>query len=84
MKKIHVLIVLFFFLIISTISKANVSGTVKGLIIDKEDGQPLEFVSVAIYNTPDESLVTGTVSNEEGIFEIKGLAVGGRRPRSRQ
>ena len=76
MKKIHVLIVLFFFLIISTISKANVSGTVKGLIIDKEDGQPLEFVSVAIYNTPDESLVTGTVSNEEGIFEIKGLAVG--------
>ena len=76
MRKIYVLILLFFFLIISTISEANVSGTVKGLIIDKEDGQPLEFVSVAIYNTPDKSLVTGTVSNEEGVFEIKGLPVG--------
>ena len=66
MRKIHVLILLFFFLISTTILKANVSGTVKGLIIDKEDGQPLEFVSVAIYNVNDKSLVTGTVSNDEG------------------
>ncbi len=76
MRKIHVLILLFFFLISTTILKANVSGTVKGLIIDKEDGQPLEFVSVAIYNVTDKSLVTGTVSNDQGIFEIKGLVIG--------
>jgi len=76
MRKIHVITILLFFFLLSTISKGNVSGTVKGSIIDKEDGQPLEFVSVAVYNAPEESLVTGTVSTESGEFEIKGLPVG--------
>ncbi len=55
---------------------ANVSGVVQGLVVDEEDGQPLEFVTVALYNAPDQSLVTGTVSDDQGKFEIKGLPAG--------
>ncbi|MGD9328442.1 MAG: TonB-dependent receptor [Cyclobacteriaceae bacterium] len=76
MKKISTYLLLLFFLKLSTISWANVSGVVQGLVIDEADGQPLEFVTVAIYNAPDQSLVTGTVSDEQGKFEIKGLPVG--------
>ncbi len=76
MKKISIYLLLLFFLKLSTISWANVSGVVKGSVIDEADGQPLEFVTVAIYNAPDQSLVTGTVSDEQGKFEIKGLSEG--------
>jgi outer membrane receptor protein involved in Fe transport len=76
MKKISIYLLLLFFLKLSTISWANVSGVVQGLVIDEADGQPLEFVTVAIYNAPDQSLVTGTVSDEQGKFEIRGLPVG--------
>jgi outer membrane receptor protein involved in Fe transport len=76
MKKFGAFLLLSFFLKLSTISLANVSGVVQGLILDEADGQPLEFVTVAIYNAPDQSLVTGTVSDEQGKFEIKGLPAG--------
>ncbi len=76
MKKISAYLLLLFFLKLSTISWANVSGVVQGLVVDEADGQPLEFVTVAIYNAPDQSLITGTVSNEQGKFEIKGLPAG--------
>ena len=76
MKKIGIYLLLLFFTFTFTISRANVSGVVKGSVVDEADGQPLEFVTVAIYNKPDQSLVTGTVSDEQGKFEIKGLSAG--------
>ena len=56
MKKISIYLLLLILVATSTISRANVAGTVKGTIVDKEDGQPLEFVSVAIYNAPEQAL----------------------------
>jgi outer membrane cobalamin receptor len=46
------------------------------MVKDKESGEPLEFVSVAIYNSADASLITGTISDTQGKFEIKGLTQG--------
>jgi len=76
MIKNYTLILLLILVFSFTFSKANVSGTVVGQVLDKEDGQPLEFVSVALYNEEDQSLVTGTVSNLDGKYEIKGLSPG--------
>ena len=51
----------------------NVSGTIQGIIIDNETSEPLEYVSVAIFKMEDKSLITGTISGQDGEFNIKGL-----------
>jgi outer membrane receptor protein involved in Fe transport len=76
MKKKYVLFLLCIFLFITTFSEANVTGTIVGTAVDQENDEPLEFVSVAIYTTALESLVTGTISDVEGKFEIKGIPQG--------
>ncbi|MBX2842228.1 MAG: hypothetical protein KTR26_10675, partial [Flammeovirgaceae bacterium] len=37
----------------------NGSGTIQGQIIDEENNEALEFVSVALYGKADKKLVTG-------------------------
>lgn len=69
-----VVLLLFFFL--SNRVVGNVSGTISGKVIDEESGDPLEFVSVAIYDAKDESLVTGTITGSQGEFSIKGISQG--------
>ncbi len=58
-------------------SKAeNISGSVSGIVIDNETDQVLEYVSVAIFNSEEKALVTGTISDQDGIFHISGLKQG--------
>jgi hypothetical protein len=51
----------------------NDSGTIQGKVFDSETNEPLEYVSVAVYTLSDKSLVDGTITSENGIFNIKGL-----------
>ncbi len=51
----------------------NDSGTIQGKVFDSETNEPLEYVSVAVYTFSDKSLVDGTITSENGIFNIKGL-----------
>ena len=76
MKKINVIIILLILIFKTTFSTANVSGTVMGRVIDEENNEPLEFVSVAIYTAEDDKLVTGVVSDTQGKFELQGLTEG--------
>ena len=76
MRRIYVFILLPILLSATTFLYANVSGTVIGLVKDKENDEPLEYVSVALYNSMDGNLVTGTISDTQGKFEIKGLIQG--------
>ena len=52
------------------------SGKIRGVIIDSNTQQPMEYANIAIYNKRDSSLVTGGITNEEGLFEISGLGFG--------
>lgn len=74
MKK---LLILLSFLMISifTYAESTLSGKIKGVIIDSETNQPMEYANVVIYKS-DSTLVTGGISNKDGQFEIKGLNVG--------
>jgi hypothetical protein len=59
-----------------SILAANDSGVIQGKILDSETKEPLEYVSVAVYTMGDKSLVTGTITAENGNFNIKGLTSG--------
>lgn len=52
------------------------SGIIKGVIIDVQTDEPMEYANVAIYNSADSSLVTGGITNQAGKFEITGVDFG--------
>lgn len=51
-------------------------GKVKGKILDNLSGQPMQFANIALYNSTDSTLINGTITAENGEFEMKGLSFG--------
>nr|WP_321452018.1 TonB-dependent receptor [uncultured Carboxylicivirga sp.] len=51
-------------------------GVVKGKIYDGKSKKPIEYATVAIYKKEDDSVVTGTITDESGQFKVKGLKPG--------
>lgn len=51
-------------------------GTVKGKIIDSSVSMPMEFTSVALFNSNDSTLVTGTISTNDGTFVLREIPFG--------
>jgi len=52
----------------NTIKKGDIIGTV----IDGTSGHAIEYATVALYEQPNHKLVTGSISDSEGFFRIKG------------
>lgn len=51
-------------------------GKVVGKVIDSESDSPMEYANVLIYRKEDAKLVSGTVTNASGEFEISQLPNG--------
>lgn len=51
-------------------------GVVMGRITDERDGSPIEYANIAVYSKSDSSLVTGGITDAEGLFEINTLKPG--------
>jgi hypothetical protein len=54
-------------------------GGIKGKLVDTASRQPIADATVSVIQASDSSLVTFTLSNRQGIFEIKGLETGSYR-----
>ena len=78
MKKKFSLIVLSF-LMVSTAFTQKTDGSVKGILKDSSDSQPVIAAVVSVLKLADSTLVTFTMTNKTGAFEIKGLADGDYR-----
>ena len=75
MKKILTLITLSFLAsFIANAQKAD--GVLKGSLKDSTGNQPVMGAVVSILKATDSSLVTFTLTNKTGVFEIKGLETG--------
>ncbi|MEM6726594.1 MAG: TonB-dependent receptor, partial [Bacteroidota bacterium] len=48
-------------------------GLVKGFIFDQETNVPLEFATVSIHKVADSSLVSGTITDDKGLFKLEVL-----------
>ncbi|WP_445736135.1 outer membrane beta-barrel protein [Mariniflexile sp.] len=51
-------------------------GQITGKIQDTADNYPLEYATAALYNQDDKSLVTGVITNIEGVFVIENIKNG--------
>ncbi len=75
MKKILTLVTLVLSLL-SIAQAQKTDGIIKGKLTDTAAKQPIVDATISVINTKDSSLVTFTLSNKQGAFEIKGLADG--------
>jgi outer membrane receptor protein involved in Fe transport len=72
--KNYLLNFLFLLFIINSVSAQK--GTIKGTILDNQNNSPIEYASVALLNSLDNSVITGDVSNKNGVFTIKNINSG--------
>ncbi|HVF96000.1 MAG TPA: carboxypeptidase regulatory-like domain-containing protein, partial [Flavisolibacter sp.] len=75
MKKFY-FVVLTLFCIGLSASAQRVSGTLKGTLQDSLSSAPLPDATVSVMRLPDSSLVSFTLTNNNGYFEIKNLDPG--------
>ena len=66
-KSLSILWVLFYSF--TSVAQHDVSGT-----ISDQNGQPLEFTNVILYNQATKTVVTGVVTNKEGFYILKNTA----------
>ncbi|MFZ9387806.1 MAG: carboxypeptidase regulatory-like domain-containing protein, partial [Chitinophagaceae bacterium] len=75
MNKIFTLSV-FFILLLTSANAQKSDGTIRGKLTDTSGKQPLNGATVSVISAKDSSLATFTLSNKQGVFEIKGLETG--------
>lgn len=51
-------------------------GTLKGKLIDAQTGQIIEYGNVVLFSMRDSSMVTGTISDNQGNFSLSKLPFG--------
>ncbi len=77
--KISKLLLLFslpFLTLASNSSSATVSGVIIGNVIDSEDSTEIPYATIALYSDADNSLVTGTITCDDGEFFLEGISEG--------
>ncbi len=57
-------------------STGNLSGIIKGKVVDSITKLPVVYANVSIFNSKDSSVVNGGVTNSKGEFVINGLKPG--------
>ena len=66
----------FLYTLLFFISIQIATAQVTGKVVDTEDKYPLEYASVAIYDTSSKKLVAGVVTDKEGFFSISNINSG--------
>ena len=51
-------------------------GIIMGQIIDGNSKQAIEFATISLLNSADSSLVSGTITGQDGTFQLKNIANG--------
>ena len=57
-------------------SKAPKIGQVYGTVVDSVTSEPIPYASISIINSRSNTILTGGISDEKGIFHIKEIALG--------
>lgn len=51
-------------------------GTIVGRVVDSELELPLEYANIVLYDKDSEAQITGTITNQNGIFRLTGIKPG--------
>jgi hypothetical protein len=65
-----------FLLLLSTFCFAQNKAVVKGRVLDSTSKAPVEFATIALVNATDTALISYTVTQKDGAFNLSGLPTG--------
>nr|MDA3952132.1 carboxypeptidase-like regulatory domain-containing protein [Bacteroidales bacterium] len=51
-------------------------GTLKGFVFNSGANQPLEYATISVIRKKDNTIATGTITDETGFFKIKDMDFG--------
>lgn len=51
-------------------------GVIEGVVLEEGGNRPVEYANVAVYSKSDSSLVTGGITNSQGVFKLTGVPYG--------
>ena len=69
-------LILGFFLISNILSATEIKWQITGKIIEEKTEEAIPYATVAIYNKIDSSVVTGTISDDNGQFLLEKISLG--------
>ncbi|WP_348824987.1 TonB-dependent receptor domain-containing protein [Flavobacterium aestuarii] len=52
------------------------NGSIKGIVLDSQNSEPIEYTSVSLINSADNSVVTGNLTNKKGAFSFQKMNPG--------
>ena len=55
---------------------AESNGILKGLLVDADDSAPLEYANVVLYSPNSKTVITWSISKNDGTFELSKIALG--------
>ncbi|MGJ8760200.1 MAG: outer membrane beta-barrel protein [Polaribacter sp.] len=64
------------FLLLTLILSQLTTAQLRGKVIEADENYPLEYATVALYKSGNKELVTGVVTNFDGIFSFAGVKPG--------
>ena len=62
--------------VLTPLSAAMAQGNVRGKIVDKATGEPVEFVNVVVSPKGSDDMAGGAITDIDGAFRIDGLKHG--------
>jgi len=69
MKYIYTIILIIIFSAISTFAQKS-NGSIEGTLYDSAQGGPVDFANIILFDQSDSSQVSGTTTNEKGLFTL--------------
>ena len=57
-------------------SKAPKIGQVYGTVVDSATSKPIPYASISIVNSRSNTILTGGITDDRGIFHVKEIALG--------
>jgi outer membrane cobalamin receptor len=60
----------------SMASDTDGAKEITGKVVSSEMGTPIEYVTISLFNKKDSTLITGNISDEEGVFTLSKIAYG--------
>lgn len=73
--KLRALVAYVIFFIVSNKITAQ-SASIKGTIVNESNKQPIEYASIALLNSKDSVVVAGSVTNQNGTFNLAKIKAG--------
>lgn len=71
-----VFIILMFSLTLPQLYGQSNQGTITGTVVDSASSKPIEYANLVLYSSQDSSQVTGTITDDQGNFQLKQIPPG--------